>query len=102
MSRTVCLPLDVLVQINAEEHAQNAEETDLEAKPQCDLEENQINRQGRTDSWGEVCGENGLNCPLRGHHPQDLSKDTAEQAADEEEDQQQPGRFSHVDGLLNY
>ena len=44
-------------------------ETDLEAKPQCDLEENQINRQGRTDSWGEVCGENGLNCPLQGPSP---------------------------------
>jgi hypothetical protein len=100
-SRIVCLPLDVLVQVDAEEHAENAEETDFETKPECDLEKHQINRERRADSGGEVCSEDGLNCALRGHHPQDLSKDTPEQAADEEEYQQQPRRFSHVNGLLN-
>ena len=95
------VPLDVLVQVDAEQHAEDAQETDLEAKAQRELQQNEVDGQGGTDPRREVCGKDGLNRPLRGHDPQNFPEDTAEQPANQQEYQQQPGGFSHVNGLLN-
>lgn len=93
--------LDVFVQVDAKKHAQNAQQTDLEAESQRELEKNKVDCQWRADSRCEVGGKHILNRTLRGHDSENFSEDTAEQPADQQEYQQQPGRFSHVDGLLN-
>lgn len=67
------MPLDVLVEVDAQEHAEDAQQADLEAESQREFEKDEVDRQRRADAGCKVCGKHILNGALRGHDPEDLS-----------------------------
>lgn len=81
----------MLVEVDPDKHTENTEQVDLEAEPDREFKEHQINGEGRADSWSKMRGEDALDVTLRCHHVQNLSKNSAEQSADEHKDEKNPG-----------
>jgi len=78
----------VLVEVHADEHAQDADNVDLYAESQCELQQDKINGERRIDAGGKVGRKDALNRTLRRHNMENFSKNAAEQTADNDEDKQ--------------
>ena len=66
--------LDVLVQVDSEEHAEETEEVDFEDEANGELKEDQIDGQRLGDTEDIAGGEDRLNCAMRGHDPENFSQ----------------------------
>ena len=78
----------MLVEVHADEHAQDAENVDLYAESQCELHQDKINGERRTDAGVKVGGKDTLNRPLWRHNMENFSKNAAQQTADDDKDKQ--------------
>jgi len=88
--------LDLLVEVDAQEHAQKRQEVHLEGETNRHFEKHEVDDEGRVDARRQSGCENSLNGPfLRSHHAQNFSQNASQQSADENKQQQHPGRFSH-------
>jgi hypothetical protein len=70
--------LDVLVQIDAKKHPEETQEVDFQFKAQGELEKDQIDGERWVNAWGEIAGEDRLNCAMWGHDPEDFSEYSAQ------------------------
>ena len=70
--------LDVLVQVDSEEHAEETEEVDFEDEANGELKEDQIDSQRLGDTEDIVGGKDRLNCAMWGHDPEDFPQYSAQ------------------------
>lgn len=86
----------MLVEVDADKHPEHAQDVDLHAQPEDELDQDEIDREGRVDARCEVRREDALDSPLGCHNVENFSKDSAKQAADQHKHEEYPGRFSHA------
>ena len=82
--------LDVLVQVDPQGHAEETEQVDFEFKAQSELEKDQVNGERGVDPGGKIGCEDRLNRAMWGHDPEDFSQYSAQQSADQHENEQDP------------
>ena len=68
----------MLVQIDADKHAEDAQYVDFEAEPQYEIDQHKIHGQGRINAGHEMRRENTLDGALRCHHMENFAKDPAQ------------------------
>lgn len=85
----------MLVEVDADEHAKNAEDIDLEREAEREFDQNQVQSERLGDAEREVCREDVLDRPLRRHDLENFSENSAKQPSDQQKYKQNPGRFSH-------
>lgn len=90
----------LLVQVSAEKHAEDAEQIHFDTEAERHLQKDQIDRKRRIDAGGKITGKDILNGAVGRHDMEDLAKNSAEHAPDQDEYQQDAYRFSHPDFLL--
>lgn len=78
----------MLVEIHADEHAQDAEDVDLHTESQCELHQDKVNSEGRIDAGVKMGGKDALNRTLGRHNVENFSKNAAQQTADDDKDKQ--------------
>ena len=66
--------LNILVKIDAQKHADEAEEVDLGEEANGELNEDQIDGQWLGDTKDIAGGEDRLNCAMRGHDPENFTQ----------------------------
>ena len=67
----------MFVEVDPNEHAEDAEDVDFNAEAQCEFYQNQINGEGRADTGSKVCREDALNRALGCHDVENFSKNSA-------------------------
>jgi hypothetical protein len=77
----------VFVEEDPQEHAEHAEDIDLETEAQRQFHQDQVNRKRRVDAGSKVGRKDTLNRALGCHDMENFSKDTAEQPTDDHKDQ---------------
>ena len=80
--------LHVFVEVHADEHAQDADDVDLDTESQRELHQDKVNGERGVDAGAKVCGEDALNRALGRHDMENFSKNAAQQSADNDEDEQ--------------
>jgi len=76
----------VLIEVDADKHPQDTNDVDLDTEPQCEFQQDEINRERRVNAGAKVCGEDALNRALRRHDVENFSKNAAQQPSDDDED----------------
>jgi hypothetical protein len=78
----------VLIEVDPDEHAQYADDVDLDAEAHGQLEQDEVDREGGIDAGREVRGEDALDGPLRSHDVENFSENSTQQASDHDKDEQ--------------
>lgn len=86
----------MFVEVDADKHPEDAQHVDLNAEAKYERKQDQVYGEGWVNPRHEMSRENALDGPLRRHDVEDLSKNSAQQAADQHKHEKHPGRFSHV------
>ena len=73
----------MFVEVDPDEHAQNAQDVHLDAESKRQFDENEIEREGWVDAWCEMCREYALNRPLGSHYMEQLPQYAAKQPPDQ-------------------
>lgn len=68
--------LDVLVEVDADEHAEDAEDVDLNIEPKHELDQYKVYSEGRVDARREISREYALNRTLGCHCMENFSQDS--------------------------
>ena len=68
----------MLVQVDPNEHAKNAEDVHLDTEPESEFHENEIDGEWGADARSEVRGENTLNRALWSHDMKNFPKNSSE------------------------
>lgn len=72
-----CRLLDVFVEVDADEHAKNAENVDFQVESEDQLDQDKVDGERRVDTRVIVRRKNTLDGALRGHDMEDLSEYSA-------------------------
>lgn len=86
----------MFVKVDADKHPNDAQNVDLNAEPKHELDQDEVNGEGRINARCEMSRENALDGSLGCHDVENLSKDSTKQAADQHKHEKHPGRFSHA------
>ena len=88
--------LDVFVKVDPDEHPEDAQNVHLNVESKDQFDQDKIDGKRRVDAGIKVRRENTLNGALRCHDVENLPEYPAKESADQHEDEQNPGRFSHA------
>lgn len=86
----------MFVQVDADKHPENAQNVDLHAEPEYELDQDEVDGEGWVNTGREMSREDALDGPLGCHNVENLSEDSAKQATDQHKHEKHPGRLSHA------
>src|SRR5712691_4235033 len=88
--------LDLLVDEDAEQHADEGQQVHFQREAQADFQQPEIDRKRRGDAEVQGLREDVLDDSGTEDRAEGFSEQTAEQAADDDAGDQDPGRFAHA------
>lgn len=91
----------MLVKVDPDEHPEDAQNANFNVESKDKFDQDKVDCERRVDTGTKVRRENALNRTLRCHDVENFSEYPAQEPTDQHEDEQNPGRFSHVSTLLS-
>lgn len=91
----------MLVEVDPDEHPEDAQNVDLDVESQYQFDQDKVDGERRVNAGIKVRRENALNGALGCHDVKNLPEYSTQEPSDQHEDDQNPGRFSHAATLLS-
>lgn len=90
-SGRTALRLDVFIEIDSDEHPEDAQNVDFNVEPKDEFDQDKIDGERWINTRVIIRRENTLNGALRCHSVENLPEDPAKKPSDQYEDEQYPG-----------